>query len=115
MSTAAISHLEQMKGLVADIMQADTEHLEWFRYGATYVLSLFCMVDFYRNTGRQLEAGDALLDLRHKNAAADGKDTIARNMLRLGVYWDENEQVVAGQQPGLSAEKMLDIVRTPLK
>jgi hypothetical protein len=107
------SHLEAMRNLAANVQKVEPELIEWFRYGTTYVVSLLSLIDFYNAAGRHGEAHDVLTDLQEHLGAADNTNTIVRNLLRLGYYWDEEHQVRAARQPGIDLERMLDIVRTP--
>lgn len=107
-------HLNEMRQRAVELVRTDPEAVAWFRYGATYVVSLLAMIQFYGETDRREEAADVLLDLKQKLAAADCPATIVKNMLRLGLYWDEATQLhAAGQITGdeVSLETLLDVIR----
>ena len=70
-------------------MVAEPEGLEWFRYGASYVLCLIAAGEFYEALHCDEEAMDIKEDLTEHVAASDSAAIIAHNLLRLGVYWDE--------------------------
>ena len=106
-------HLNQMRGLASEILATPAEQISWFRYGATYVLSLLRLMEFYRVAGREEEAYDVATELREKLASADTPQTIAKNLLRIGFYLDEAERVKAAEYDGASPEVLLDIIRTP--
>lgn len=106
-------NLDTMRQRAAEILSAEPDAISWFRYGATYVMSLLAAIDFYSGAGRCDEAMDAMNELKGKLGAADSPDTIAKNMLRLGVYWDEQaEAEAAASCTDLTTEAILDIVRT---
>lgn len=111
----AAGNVDRMRQLATELLRANPESIAWFRYGATYVVSLLAAIDFYRVAGRVEEANDLLLDLKAKIGAADSPETIAQNFIRLGIYWDEATCVDTTYQPGLTTEDLLDIVREPIK
>ena len=96
-----------MRNKVAEVIHADPEALAWFRYGASYAICLMRMVDFYNEAGRDAEADEVLVDL--KEAGSGSIDTIAKNFLRLGVYWDEAEELRG--ICGTTLEEKLDVIR----
>jgi hypothetical protein len=81
-----------MRQRAAELVNAGPEALAWFRYGASYATSLFKMARFYRLANRDDEADDVTVDLESKCAGAVDIDTVVKNFLRLGIYFDEVSQ-----------------------
>lgn len=102
-----------MRGLASDMMQADEQSIAWFRYGATYALKLIEATSFYREADRSGEAADMEDDLG-KDAAADSRDTIVRNLLRLGIFLDELTAKEVQQIGNRPLSVVLDEVRKKL-
>lgn len=111
----AVGNVDRMRHLAAELLKADSASIAWFRYGATYVVSLLAAIDFYRAADRVEEANDLLMDLKVKTGAADSVETIAQNFIRLGIYWDEATCIDAAARPDLTTEDLLDMVRKPIK
>lgn len=110
MGTTVDTNTERMRALAVEMLKTAPEAMAWFRYGATYVVSLLAAIDFYRAAGRLDEVADLLADLR-KTAAADAPATVARNFMRLGIYWDEATCVEATKRAGLNTEELLTLIR----
>ena len=105
------TNIELMRRRAAEILAADAETIAWFRYGAQYMMSLLQLASFYHEANREAEADDVMLELKTKDAAADSANTIARNLLRLGVYWDEASLIQSRLDKDESIEELLTHVR----
>ena len=105
------TNIELMRDRAAEILAADPESLAWFKYGAQYVMSLLKLIEFYSEAGRNAEADDVLLELKTKDASADNANMIARNLMRLGIYWDEMTLMQSSSDEDESIEVLLDQVR----
>ena len=108
-----MNNLEQMRQRAAEILASDDEHLTLIRYGAAYCLALMGLVEFYLVTERIDEAKDVILDLKTKLAASNSRETIAKNLLRIGLCWDEFEklQLTRTSAPQMDWADLLAFIR----
>jgi hypothetical protein len=109
MAVIGTRNFSRMRGNAELVLGADPESVAWFRYGASYVLTLLQMVEFYVSLDRKEEAEDIMIDLRERLAGADEAATVAKNMLRIGIYLDEAEHLQSQQRDQL--DSVLGVVK----